>query len=41
MYWFECKADGPYLKVEIRGCVSHDKTKRIPLNEAYEFGGYV
>lgn len=40
MYWFECKADGPYLRVEIGGCVTHDKLRRIALNEAYDFGEY-
>ncbi|VDN32013.1 unnamed protein product, partial [Gongylonema pulchrum] len=40
MYWFECKADGPYLRVEIRGCVTHDKTRRIALDEVYDFGEY-
>uniref|UniRef100_A0A915Q764 Abnormal cell migration protein 18-like fibronectin type I domain-containing protein n=1 Tax=Setaria digitata TaxID=48799 RepID=A0A915Q764_9BILA len=41
MYWFECKADGPYLRVEIGGCVTHDKLRRIKLDEIYEFGEYV
>ncbi|KAK6105048.1 hypothetical protein QQG55_18730 [Brugia pahangi] len=40
MYWFECKADGPYLRVEIGGCVTHDKSRRIALNEMYDFGEY-
>ncbi|KAL3995646.1 hypothetical protein ACH3XW_26710 [Acanthocheilonema viteae] len=40
MYWFECKADGPYLRVEIRGCVIHDKSRRIELNEKYDLGEY-
>ncbi|VDN03331.1 unnamed protein product [Thelazia callipaeda] len=40
MYWFECKADGPYLRVEIRGCLTHDKSRKLELNEVYDFGEY-
>jgi hypothetical protein len=40
MYFFECRQDGPYVKVEVAGCVSHDKSRRIPLGEQYDFSGY-
>ncbi|EFO14434.2 hypothetical protein LOAG_14084, partial [Loa loa] len=40
MYWFECKEDGPYLRVEIGGCITHDKKRRIAINEVYDFGEY-
>ncbi|KAH7723293.1 Protein F42A8.1 [Aphelenchoides avenae] len=40
MYYFECRQDGPYVKVEVAGCVSHDKSRRIPLGQQYDFGNY-
>jgi hypothetical protein len=40
MYWFECKQDGPYLKIEVGGCITHDKTRHIKLGERYDFGEY-
>ncbi|VDK41988.1 unnamed protein product [Anisakis simplex] len=40
MYWFVCKQDGPYLRVDIGGCISHDKKTRIHLDENYDFGEY-
>lgn len=40
MYWFVCKQDGPYLRLDVGGCFSHDKTRRIPLDESYDYGEY-
>jgi len=40
MYYFECRADGPYLRAEIAGCVTHDKTSRIPIGGSSENGDY-
>uniref|UniRef100_A0A7E4ZUS5 Abnormal cell migration protein 18-like fibronectin type I domain-containing protein n=1 Tax=Panagrellus redivivus TaxID=6233 RepID=A0A7E4ZUS5_PANRE len=40
MYWFECRADGPYLRIEVGGCLTHDKTRHIKLGERYDFGDY-
>uniref|UniRef100_A0A8R1Y5K5 Abnormal cell migration protein 18-like fibronectin type I domain-containing protein n=2 Tax=Onchocerca TaxID=6281 RepID=A0A8R1Y5K5_ONCVO len=40
MYWFECKPDGPYLRVEIGGCVTHNKSRRIKIDEMYDYGEY-
>lgn len=39
-YWFICNQDGPYLRVDIGGCVTHDKKSRIRLDESYDFGEY-
>ncbi|KHN83348.1 Uncharacterized protein F42A8.1 [Toxocara canis] len=40
MYWFVCNADGPYLRMDIGGCVSHNKQFRIRLDDYYDFGEY-
>jgi len=40
MYYFECRADGPYLRAEIAGCMTHDKTVRIPIGGSTENGDY-
>jgi len=40
MYWFTCKQDGAYLKAEIAGCVSHDKSHRLAIGEKYDFQDY-
>jgi len=40
MYWFTCKQDGAYLKTEIGGCISHDKSKRIEIGQTYDYQDY-
>ncbi|MFH4973810.1 hypothetical protein AB6A40_000519 [Gnathostoma spinigerum] len=41
MYWYSCDQDGPFLKANVGGCMTHDNTKRIKLGEEYEHNGYV
>uniref|UniRef100_A0A914EQ49 Abnormal cell migration protein 18-like fibronectin type I domain-containing protein n=1 Tax=Acrobeloides nanus TaxID=290746 RepID=A0A914EQ49_9BILA len=40
MYWFECKQDGPYVRIQVGGCIAHDKSKRLAIGERYDFGEY-
>lgn len=41
MYWFECQQDGPSLvKVQVGGCVAHDKSRHLAVGERYDFGEY-
>jgi len=40
MYWFECKNDDPYLRMDIGGCMTHDGTKRLAIGESYVDGDY-
>ncbi|CAJ0581514.1 unnamed protein product, partial [Mesorhabditis spiculigera] len=39
-YYWQCKPDGPYLKAEVVGCLSHDKTRKLALGESYDYGDY-
>ncbi|CAJ0963375.1 unnamed protein product, partial [Mesorhabditis belari] len=39
-YYWECKPDGPYLKAEVIGCMTHDHSRRIALGESYDEGDY-
>ncbi len=40
MYWFVCKQDGSYLKTEIGGCISHDKTRHLEVGDKYDYQDY-
>ncbi|VDM71900.1 unnamed protein product, partial [Strongylus vulgaris] len=40
IYYYECVQDGPYVKSKPKGCVSHNKQKRVPIGERDDFGDY-
>ncbi|TKR59780.1 hypothetical protein L596_029405 [Steinernema carpocapsae] len=40
MYWFVCRQDGPYVKIDIGGCLTHDKSRRLNLGDSYDLGDY-
>lgn len=38
--WYICKEDGPYLRIDIGGCVSHDKKRKLKIDEEYDYNGF-
>uniref|UniRef100_A0A8L8Q1H6 VWFD domain-containing protein n=1 Tax=Heligmosomoides polygyrus TaxID=6339 RepID=A0A8L8Q1H6_HELPZ len=40
MYYYECQRDGPYLRSQPKGCISHDKQRRIALGQRDDYGDY-
>ncbi|KAK5985466.1 hypothetical protein GCK32_003879 [Trichostrongylus colubriformis] len=40
MYYYECEKDGPYLKSRPKGCISHDKLRRVAIGQQDDFGDY-
>ncbi|CAJ0608289.1 unnamed protein product [Cylicocyclus nassatus] len=40
IYYYECVPDGPYVKAKPKGCISHNKQKRIPIGQRDDYGDY-
>uniref|UniRef100_A0A0K0EH58 Ig-like domain-containing protein n=1 Tax=Strongyloides stercoralis TaxID=6248 RepID=A0A0K0EH58_STRER len=38
--WYICKEDGPYLRIDIGGCISHDKKRKLKIDEEYDYNGF-
>uniref|UniRef100_A0AC35TYT2 Ricin B-type lectin domain-containing protein n=1 Tax=Rhabditophanes sp. KR3021 TaxID=114890 RepID=A0AC35TYT2_9BILA len=39
-YWFACKTDGPYLRIDVGGCVAHDHKTHLAIGEEYDHQGF-
>ncbi|VDM62736.1 unnamed protein product [Angiostrongylus costaricensis] len=39
-YYYECEKDGPYLKGKLKGCISHDKQRKVAIGQQDDYGEY-
>uniref|UniRef100_A0A0K0EWX5 Ig-like domain-containing protein n=1 Tax=Strongyloides venezuelensis TaxID=75913 RepID=A0A0K0EWX5_STRVS len=39
--WYVCKKDGPYLRMDVGGCLAHDKKTKLKIDEDYDYNGFV
>uniref|UniRef100_A0A0N4ZCQ4 Ricin B-type lectin domain-containing protein n=1 Tax=Parastrongyloides trichosuri TaxID=131310 RepID=A0A0N4ZCQ4_PARTI len=39
-YWYICRQDGPYLRMDIGGCVAHDKKTKLKIDENFDWNNY-
>ncbi|KJH51413.1 hypothetical protein DICVIV_02427 [Dictyocaulus viviparus] len=41
IYYYECEQDGAYLRNQIKGCISHDKQRKILIGQQDDYGDYI